>query len=80
MSSDDPLKKSQEFFQMFSKAKDFTEELLKENERLRFKVARLETGGAPGGYRFGRGWKSRLLALESGQTALEWINSLASRA
>jgi nitrate/nitrite-specific signal transduction histidine kinase len=49
MSSDDPLKKSQEFFQMFSKAKDFTEELLKENERLRFKVARLETGGAPAG-------------------------------
>jgi putative methionine-R-sulfoxide reductase with GAF domain len=49
MSSDDPLKKSQEFFQMFSKAKDFTEELLKENERLRFKIARLETGGAPVG-------------------------------
>jgi O-6-methylguanine DNA methyltransferase len=40
----------------------------------------VETGGAPGGYRFGRGWKSRLLALESGQTALEWINSLAGRA
>jgi putative methionine-R-sulfoxide reductase with GAF domain len=42
---DDPLKKSQEFFQMFSKAKEFTEELLKENERLRFKIAALETKG-----------------------------------
>ena len=49
MSSDDPLKKSQEFFQMFSKAKEFTEELMKENERLRFKIARLETGAAPVG-------------------------------
>jgi O-6-methylguanine DNA methyltransferase len=39
----------------------------------------VEAGGAPGGYRFGRGWKSRLLALEQGQTALEWINSLAGR-
>jgi nitrate/nitrite-specific signal transduction histidine kinase len=48
MSSDDPLKKSQDFFQMFSKAKEFTEDLMRENERLRFKVARLETGGAPG--------------------------------
>jgi putative methionine-R-sulfoxide reductase with GAF domain len=48
MANDDPLKKSQEFFQMFTKAKEFTEELLKENERLRFKIARLETAGAPG--------------------------------
>jgi nitrate/nitrite-specific signal transduction histidine kinase len=36
---EDPLKKSQEFAQMFLKAKEFTEELLKENERLRFKLA-----------------------------------------
>ena len=36
---EDPLKKSQEFAQMFQKAKEFTEELLKENERLRFKLA-----------------------------------------
>jgi len=42
---DDPTSKSQEFFQMFLKAKEFTEELLKENERLRFKVARLESAG-----------------------------------
>jgi len=45
MSSDDPLQKSQEFTQMFQKAKEFTEELLKENERLRFKLAGL--AGAP---------------------------------
>jgi putative methionine-R-sulfoxide reductase with GAF domain len=46
-SGDDPVQKSQEFFGMFLKAKEFTEELLRENERLRFKVANLETGGAP---------------------------------
>jgi nitrate/nitrite-specific signal transduction histidine kinase len=46
---DDAAKKSQEFFGMFLKAKEFTEELLKENERLRFKIASLETGGAVGG-------------------------------
>jgi putative methionine-R-sulfoxide reductase with GAF domain len=46
-SGDDPVKKSQEFFGMFLKAKEFTEELLKENERLRYKVASLESGGSP---------------------------------
>jgi putative methionine-R-sulfoxide reductase with GAF domain len=46
MPSDDPAPKSNEFFQMFTKAKEFTEELLKENERLRFKVAALESGAA----------------------------------
>jgi len=44
---DDPAKKGQEFFQMFLKAKEFTEELMRENERLRFKVANLQS--APGG-------------------------------
>ena len=39
MTADDPAKKSQDFFAMFLKAKEFTEELLKENERLRFKLA-----------------------------------------
>ncbi len=43
---DDTAKKGQEFFQMFLKAKEFTEELLKENERLRFRIAGLETSGA----------------------------------
>ena len=41
---DDP-QKGQDFFQIFTKAKEFTEELLKENERLRFKVASLESKG-----------------------------------
>lgn len=48
---DDP-KGTQDFMQMFSKVKDFTDELMKENERLRFKVAALESksgGAAPGG-------------------------------
>jgi nitrate/nitrite-specific signal transduction histidine kinase len=44
---DDPTKKGQEFFQMFLKAKEFTEELMRENERLRFKVANLQSGGTP---------------------------------
>src|SRR5437899_9161863 len=42
---DDPAKKGQEFFQMFIKAKEFTEELMRENERLRFKVANLQPAG-----------------------------------
>ena len=48
-SGDDPVQKSQEFFGVFLKAKEFTEELLKENERLRFKIASLdaETGPTP---------------------------------
>ena len=49
---DDPAKKGQEFFQMFLKAKEFTEELMRENERLRFKVANLQSvpgSPAPGG-------------------------------
>jgi nitrate/nitrite-specific signal transduction histidine kinase len=49
-SGDDPTKSSQEFFQMFNKAKEFTEELLRENERLRFKIARLGSSvAAPSG-------------------------------
>src|SRR6267143_4532841 len=46
MSSDDPHRKGQDFLQIVAKAKEFTEELLKENERLRFKIASLETSGA----------------------------------
>jgi nitrate/nitrite-specific signal transduction histidine kinase len=42
---DDLLKKGQDFYHIFVKAKEFTEELLKENERLRFKIASLEAGG-----------------------------------
>jgi hypothetical protein len=46
---EDPFRKSQDFSQIFLKAKEFTEELLKENERLRFKIARLETGAPSAG-------------------------------
>jgi putative methionine-R-sulfoxide reductase with GAF domain len=45
MTSEDPLKKGQDFLHIVAKAKEFTEELLKENERLRFKIASLETAG-----------------------------------
>src|SRR5258705_485808 len=41
MSTDDPLKKGQDFLHIVPKAKEFTEELLKENERLRFKIVAL---------------------------------------
>jgi nitrate/nitrite-specific signal transduction histidine kinase len=43
---EDPLKKSLEFAEMFQKAKEFTEELLKENERLRFKIAGMSSPAA----------------------------------
>jgi nitrate/nitrite-specific signal transduction histidine kinase len=46
MTIEDPLKKGQDFLQIVAKAKEFTEELLKENERLRFKIASLEMAGA----------------------------------
>jgi nitrate/nitrite-specific signal transduction histidine kinase len=42
---EDPLTQGHEFLQIVSKAKEFTEDLLKENERLRFKVASLESAG-----------------------------------
>ena len=45
MSNEDPHRKGQDFLQIVAKAKEFTEELLKENERLRFKLAGL--AGAP---------------------------------
>jgi nitrate/nitrite-specific signal transduction histidine kinase len=45
MSQDELTRKGQDILQIVSKAKEFTEELLKENERLRFKIAALEAGG-----------------------------------
>jgi GAF domain-containing protein len=39
----------QEFLQIFKRGAEFTEELLKENERLRFRVAELETRAGAGG-------------------------------
>jgi putative methionine-R-sulfoxide reductase with GAF domain len=47
MPSEDPFKKGQDFLQIVTKAKEFTEELLKENERLRFKLAAVKTPDAP---------------------------------
>lgn len=44
----DIFKKSQEFLQMLSKQKDFIQDLLKENERLRFEVANLRQRGTGG--------------------------------
>ena len=50
MSQDELSRKGQDILQIVAKAKDFTEELLKENERLRFKIAALEaTGGTHSG-------------------------------
>ncbi len=42
MSRDEIFRKSQEFEQMFVKARQFTEELLHENERLRFKIVEIQ--------------------------------------
>jgi putative methionine-R-sulfoxide reductase with GAF domain len=47
MPSEDPYKKGQDFLQIVTKAKEFTEELLKENERLRFKLASVKAPDAP---------------------------------
>jgi hypothetical protein len=49
MSGEDAKKNPQDFFQIFSKAKEFTEQLLRENERLRFKIAQLESGATAQG-------------------------------
>ncbi len=42
------LKKADEFLQIFKKGKEFTRNLLKENERLRFRIAELEEAHAQG--------------------------------
>ena len=38
----DPIKRADEFLQVFKKGAEFTQDLLKENERLRFRVPKLE--------------------------------------
>jgi transcriptional regulator with GAF, ATPase, and Fis domain len=77
---DDPAKKGQEFFQMFLKAKEFTEELMRENERLRFKVANLQSvpgspapGGPPSDDRV-RELETRLAELEARYRKVEEEN------
>ena len=42
---DSLVEKKEEFLQIFKKGAEFTQELLKENERLRYKLAQLEEGG-----------------------------------
>lgn len=49
MSSPEEPTKTAEFLQMFHKQKDFMEELLKENERLRYRIASLQAPGAAAG-------------------------------
>jgi putative methionine-R-sulfoxide reductase with GAF domain len=58
MSTDDLSRKGQDILQIVGKAKEFTEELLKENERLRFKIASLEAGGG------GQGSDERVKTLD----------------
>jgi GAF domain-containing protein len=40
--------KAEKFLEIFNKGKEFTEELLRENQRLRYRLATLETEGATG--------------------------------
>src|SRR6476659_2163182 len=39
--------RAEKFLELFNKGKEFTEELLRENQRLRYRVAALETEGMP---------------------------------
>ena len=47
MSDDELARKGQDVLQIVSKTKEFTEEVLKENERLRYRLASLEAAGRP---------------------------------
>src|SRR3954447_17096151 len=40
--------RAEKFLELFNKGKEFTEELLRENQRLRYRVAALETEGTAG--------------------------------
>src|SRR5581483_6536462 len=44
----DLSKKAEEFLKIFRKGEEFTQELLKENERLRYKILKLEENSKPG--------------------------------
>lgn len=44
MSNEDVHGKAEKFFELFNKGKEFTEELLQENRRLRYRLAALESG------------------------------------
>jgi len=47
MSSDDVNRKAEGFLELFNKGKEFTEELLRENQRLRYRLAAFETAPVP---------------------------------
>lgn len=44
------VKKAEEFLQVFKKGAEFTQELLRENERLRYQILQLEAGKGEGGH------------------------------
>jgi nitrate/nitrite-specific signal transduction histidine kinase len=67
---EDP-KKGQDFFQIFTKAKEFTEQLLKENERLRFRIAQLESGAGPAPSGEGTELQQRIKDLEAKLAEME---------
>lgn len=66
-------KKVEEFLQVFRKGEEFTQDLLKENEKLRFKVAQLEgisrSSGGEGNARIGS-LEERIRMLETENRAL----------
>ena len=69
---DDLTRKGQDILQIVSKAKEFTEELMTENERLRFKVAGLEAAGeAQAGDERVQALQRRLRELEEKLAELE---------
>src|SRR5262245_21843931 len=71
--TDDPFKKGQEFFQIFIKVREFTEELLKESERLRYKIGHLESAGptASGGDEKTKAFVRKIRELEERLTEME---------
>jgi len=73
MSDDDLTKKGQDVLQIVAKAKEFTEEILKENERLRYKLASFETETetAGAGGRAGQEGDERVRDLQSQIRTLE---------
>jgi hypothetical protein len=72
MSQDELSRKGQDILQIVAKAKEFTEELLKENERLRFKIAALEaSGGAQASDERLRTMQRRVLDLEEKLAEIE---------
>ncbi len=72
MSQDELSRKGQDILQIVAKAKEFTEELLKENERLRFKIASLEAqGGAQASDERVRALQLRVRELEEKLAEME---------